>query len=140
MAKITHHLVIVLAALGMGLHFNAARAKELPFEQPPFLGTAPAVAPQAAVQARCDLQASFVRNGSIVSVELDFVRAHFTIENPGEGKEDQVELRSYGGCKSGPAVFVSPGDTMRVDLRNKTDVDDHTCPTSGSPPPGHLAS
>ncbi len=74
-----------------------------------------------------------MRNGSIVSVELDFVRAHFTINNPSTGKDDPVELRSYGGCKSGPAIFVKPGDTMRVDLKNKTDAQDPTCPTNGTP-------
>ena len=52
----------------------------------------PLPAPQASVQAQCDLQASFVRNGSIVAVELDFVRAHFTIESEGGG---------LGRCRTG---------------------------------------
>jgi FtsP/CotA-like multicopper oxidase with cupredoxin domain len=108
-------------------------AKEVPFEEPPFLGAPPSAALAAAAPSGCDLQASYVRNDSIVSVELDFVRAHFTINNPGTGKDDPVELRSYGGCKSGPAIFVRPGDTVRIDLKNKTAVQDPTCPSNGAP-------
>jgi len=40
---------------------------------------------------------------------------------------DPVELRSYGGCKSGPAIFVKPGDTLRVDLINQLAKDDPSC-------------
>ena len=72
------------------------------------------------------------RNGSIVSVELDFVLADFKINNPDPtdpqpNGEDPVRLRSYGGCKSGPVIDVRPGDTLRVDLRNGTDKSDPSC-------------
>ncbi len=138
MIQIKYPHIILSAALSMmslGTTTSFADAKEIPFEQPPFLGAAPAPELAEAAPAgltRCDLQASYARHRSIASVQLDFVRAHFSINNPGEGKDDPVELRSYGGCKSGPAIFVKPGDTTRVDLRNKTDVNDRTCPKDGS--------
>jgi FtsP/CotA-like multicopper oxidase with cupredoxin domain len=108
-------------------------ARPVPFEPPPFLGAPPSAPLTATVRPGCDLQGSYARNGSIVAVELDFVRAHFTINNPATGKDDPVELRSYGGCKSGPAIFVKPGDELRVDLKNKTSAQDPTCPINGSP-------
>jgi FtsP/CotA-like multicopper oxidase with cupredoxin domain len=75
------------------------------------------------------------RNGTIVSVELDFVRSRFKINNPDTPeRDDEVELRSYGGCKSGPLVEVAPGDTLRVALVNGLSANDPSC--APSPPPG----
>jgi FtsP/CotA-like multicopper oxidase with cupredoxin domain len=123
-----------------------------PFEPPPVLleqgEVAAAAAPLAADAVRpsgCRPQGSVSRNGAIVSARLDFVRARFTINNPDPtdphpNGEDPVELRSYGGCKSGPVINVRPGDALRVDIVNRLDVDDPSClenPPSGlSLPPG----
>src|SRR2546425_3373412 len=101
-----------------------------PFEAPPVLtepaGPRPAAEAQAVRPAPCNPRGSLSRNGSIVSVQLDFVLAQFTINNPDPtdpqpNGEDPVTLRSYGGCKSGPVIDVRPGDTLRVDLNNATD-------------------
>jgi len=46
-------------------------------------------------------------------------------------------LRSYGGCPTGPELFVNPGDALRVDLFNRTNADDPTCgasPRAGTSP------
>src|SRR5208337_826303 len=138
MTKLAHCAIVCFATLGMGSPCIAAPAVHL-FEPPPSLSVegaprpaeALAAAPTGAPRAPCTPQGSVSRNGSIVSVQLDYVRARFTINNPDptdpQGGEDPVELRSYGGCKTGPVIDVNPGDTLRVDLRNKLDVNDPTC-------------
>jgi FtsP/CotA-like multicopper oxidase with cupredoxin domain len=93
----------------------------------------------AAPSGGCTPDGDMTRQGSIVSVTLKFVRGHFKINNPDPKDpqpkhEDPVELRSYGGCQSGPALDVRPGDTLRVQLENQLDPQDPSClPT---PPPG----
>jgi FtsP/CotA-like multicopper oxidase with cupredoxin domain len=134
-------LLMLLAACGQ----LRAQVRIHPFEQPPRLqetpqpgALTPAFAARAMGQQNCNPQGSLVRDGNIVSVKLNFVRADFTINNPDPagayGGEDPVTLRSYGGCKSGPVIEVAPGSTLRVDLINGLDTNDPTClPT---PPPG----
>src|SRR3954451_10418083 len=107
-----------------------------PFEAPPTLSEQPG--PRVALEAQavrtgpCNPQGSLSRNGSIVSVQLDLVRSNFFINNPDPTDpqpkgEDPVQLRSYGGCKSGPVISVLPGDTMRIQLNNRLDKDDPSC-------------
>ena len=123
----------LIAMLGATTPLRAATVH--PFEAPPTLSEpGPRLAPQAlgGAPAPCNPQGSMSRNGSIVSVELDFVLADFKINNPDPtdpqpNGEDPVRLRSYGGCKSGPVIDVRPGDTLRVDLRNGTDKSDPSC-------------
>jgi FtsP/CotA-like multicopper oxidase with cupredoxin domain len=122
-----------IAMLGASSPLRAATVH--PFEAPPTLSEpGPRLAPQAlgGAPAPCNPQGSMSRNGSIVSVELDFVYAQFKINNPDPtdpqpNGEDPVQLRSYGGCKSGPVIDVRPGDTLRVDLKNGTDKSDPSC-------------
>ncbi|WP_448956387.1 multicopper oxidase family protein [Labrys neptuniae] len=108
-------------------------AKERSFVQPPAL-VEEGVAKVAAVNggpSPCEPHGTVKRNGAIVDVRLDFMRAKFSIDNPDpsdpRGGEDPVELRSFGGCNTGPAVFVKPGDTLRLNLSNQTDKADPTC-------------
>jgi FtsP/CotA-like multicopper oxidase with cupredoxin domain len=141
----------VIAAFVLTITLAVAQTVH-PFEAPPilteeggqFLSATPFAA-GATPPNPCKPQGSVARNGSIVSARLDFVRTRFSINNPDPSDpqpngEDPVELRSYGGCKSGPVIVVRPGDTLRVDIINKTDVDDPSCldnPPSGlSLPPG----
>jgi FtsP/CotA-like multicopper oxidase with cupredoxin domain len=78
------------------------------------------------------------RDGNIVSVTLNLVRADLTINNPDRNASptgvDALTLRSYGGCKTGPVIEVQPGNTLRVDLNNRLAADDPTC--LQSPPAG----
>lgn len=65
--------------------------------------------------------------------------ANSTIFNPAKddpwpNHDDPLYLRSYGGCKEGPLIAVSPGDTLRLDLINDLPADDPTC--LKSPPSG----
>jgi FtsP/CotA-like multicopper oxidase with cupredoxin domain len=122
-----------------------------PFEPPPRLNelTQPgaklnAFELEARIPQTCNPQGSISRDGNIVLVKLDFVLGHFTINNPDSTDpfkgEDPVELRSYGGCKSGPVIEVLPGNTLRIDLKNDLDENDSTCLPIPSPglslPPG----
>ena len=145
MNRVTDKIVYPLAIL-FGCCQASAQAPALhPFEQPPRLqetsqptGAFSALAMKAPGPQPCNPQGSIARSGNIVSVQLNFVRADFTINNPDPtdpyGGEDPVTLRSYGGCKSGPVVDVFPGNTLRVDLKNQLETDDPSCyPT---PPAG----
>jgi FtsP/CotA-like multicopper oxidase with cupredoxin domain len=140
MMKSFARIGLVIAALGLAF---PALAAPRAFEPPPTLpGQGDVVrleATAAPAVGGCRPQGSISRSGSIVSVVLNFVRGHFFINNPDPTDPqpqglDPVELRSYGGCKSGPAIFVKPGDTLRVDLINKLEKDDPSClpnPPSG---------
>jgi FtsP/CotA-like multicopper oxidase with cupredoxin domain len=84
-------------------------------------------------------------DGRIVHVTLHEVYAKSSIFNPATDDKqpnhmDPLWLRSYGGCKSGPLIPVSPGDTLRVDLINDLPADDPSCykhpPTGLALPPG----
>jgi FtsP/CotA-like multicopper oxidase with cupredoxin domain len=85
--------------------------------------------------SKCNPQASVTTDGNIVHVTLDIVRAHFTMFNPDTGIDDPVELRSYGGCVTGPTIEVDPGTVLRVDLNNNLSADDPTCLPN---PPAYL--
>ena len=122
-------------SLGLASGANPACAKERPYLPPPVLSETGVASLTADVRiggaSPCNPQGSISRNGSNVRVKLDFVRAQFNIFNPDptdpRGGEDPVALRSYGGCPTGPELFVKPGDVLRVDLSNRTNVDDPTC-------------
>lgn len=131
--------ILALAASSAAFAAPAAR----PFEQPPRLGPEGPQPLRAAAAAglkssSCTPSGSLSRNGSVVSAKLDLVRALSKINNPDPNPqpngEDTLELRSYGGCKSGPIIEVMPGDTLRVALDNQLSADDPSC--QPNPPPG----
>jgi FtsP/CotA-like multicopper oxidase with cupredoxin domain len=141
MTKTILRLCAFIAVLGLAL---PALAEPHPFEAPPTLPgqsnvvklEAMAVAP---TPGGCTPQGSMARDGSIVTIALNLVRGKFFINNPDPSDPqpkhlDPVELRSYGGCKSGPAIVVKPGDTLRVDLTNSLAKDDPSC--LDNPPSG----
>ncbi|GLH80011.1 L-ascorbate oxidase [Bradyrhizobium sp. SSBR45G] len=143
MMKSIARIGLVVAALGP-MHAASAAPTPRAFEPPPSLpGQNEVVQLEAATVAPpsggCRPQGSISRRGAIVSVVLNFVRGRFFINNPDPTDPqpdgmDPVELRSYGGCKSGPAIVVKPGDTLRVDLINQLQKDDPSClpnPPSG---------
>jgi FtsP/CotA-like multicopper oxidase with cupredoxin domain len=136
-------LLVAALVAAFAVNVTAAAQKVHPFEAPPVLveegAPAAAAVPLTAQPGPCRPQGMVSRNGPIVTARLDFVRAHFTINNPDPtdpqpNGDDPVELRSYGGCKSGPLINVRPGDTLRVNLVNKLNVDDPSC--LESPPSG----
>jgi hypothetical protein len=123
----------------------SAQVRVHPFEQPPRLREATAT-PQALMAltgkvpfaSPCNPKGSVSRTGTIVSVDLEYLLADFTINNPDpsseNGGDDPVSLRSYGGCKSGPVIDVLPGNTLRVDLKNDLSQNDPSC--LANPPSG----
>ena len=130
---------LAAAVFGTGSASLAAPAVH-PFEQPPRLeapaGEGPAMV-QGAKPSSCNPKGSLTRNGRVVSVDLKLVRTRSKINNPDPttgGPEDELELRSYGGCKTGPVIDVRPGDTMRINLDNRLSADDPSCVPN--PPPG----
>ena len=73
----------LVAMLGASAPLRAATVH--PFEAPPTLSEpGPRLAPQAlgGAPAPCNPQGSLLRNGSIVSVQLNFILGNFTINNP----------------------------------------------------------
>jgi len=141
MMKTFPRIVPLIGALGLALPASAAPGPRA-FEAPPTLPGQDSVVRLEAVASAtggCQPQGSISRNGAIVSLELNFVLGRFFINNPDptdpqKDGMDPVELRSYGGCPSGPAVFVKPGDTLRFDLINGLDKDDPSC--LANPPSG----
>lgn len=68
----------------------------------------------------------------IVKVKLNETYADSTIFNPATddpwpNHRDPLHLRSYGGCKPGPLIALSPDDTLRLDLKNDLPSDDPSC-------------
>lgn len=95
-------------------------------------------APQPVPSQNCE-QATVDVQGRIVTVNLNEIYADSTIFNPAKdslwpGHMEPLHLRSYGGCKMGPLIAVSPGDTLRVNLMNDLPTDDPSC--LKNPPPG----
>ena len=95
------------------------------FQAPPRFtetgGTQPAsLELKTAAQPGCQPDGEVSRNGNIVTVSLKVMLAKFGMNNPANpgGADDQVILRSYGGCKAGPVIEVRPGNTLRVNLNN----------------------
>lgn len=138
------HLPAAILLATSALSSAAAAAPAVhPFEAPPRLpeqgGPTLLSLTAGATPSKCTPQGSVLRTGNIVAATLDFRRARFTINNPDPSDpqpngDDPVELRSYGGCKSGPVIDVRPGDTLRVNLLNNLSRDDVTC--LPSPPAG----
>lgn len=120
-----------------------AQSQVRTFQQPPTLKETPQpgakslllMAQAPGTVSNCDPEANVSTDGNIVHVNLDLVRAHFTMFNPATGVNDPVELRSYGGCPTGPTIEVDPGTVLRVDLNNKLSTDDPTCQPN---PPAYL--
>jgi FtsP/CotA-like multicopper oxidase with cupredoxin domain len=141
MMKTFLRIVPLGAALALASPVMAAPGPRA-FEAPPTLPGQGGVVQLEAVAPTpggCRPQGSIARNGSIVSVVVNFVLGRFTINNPDptdpqKDGNDPVELRSYGGCKSGPAIYVKPGDVLRVDLINGLDKNDPSC--LANPPSG----
>lgn len=112
-----------------------------PFLTPPRL-QAPAKAGavttlEAAISvAGCNPAGDIRQVGNVVSVNLVVREDTNSIFNSSTGGMDQVRLRSYGGCLTGPLLEVHPGITLRVHLINNLAKADPTCPAGQDPPDG----
>lgn len=105
---------------------------------PPKLGAPLKLNAQLAPAAGCNPDGDITRDGHSVRVNLQVQVRPNEIYNPGNptGAKDQVSLRSYGGCLSGPLIEAQPGDTLRVNLDNRLSKDDPSCPGGTDPADG----
>lgn len=141
MNRMTLRNFIVTFAVAVGS--LQAQSQMRTFQQPPTLKEAPQPGKKSLLlmtqapgtTSHCNPQADVSTDGNIVHVNLNIVRAHFTMFNPATGIDDPVVMRSYGGCPTGPTVEVDPGTVLRVDLNNKLSADDPTCLSN---PPAYL--
>jgi FtsP/CotA-like multicopper oxidase with cupredoxin domain len=84
----------------------------------------------------CNPVGDISQSGNVVSVDLAVRQDTNFIANPSTGVKDQVRLRSYGGCLTGPLLELHPGTTLRVHLDNQLAKADPTCPAGQDPPDG----
>jgi FtsP/CotA-like multicopper oxidase with cupredoxin domain len=111
-----------------------------PFLPPPRLAEKGPLETQAAIGKQpsattCDPSGDITRDGQTVTLNLRVEERENKIYNPGnpDGAADRVRLRSYGGCLSGPLLDLKPGNTLRVNLDNRLDKDDPSCPGGHNP-------
>jgi FtsP/CotA-like multicopper oxidase with cupredoxin domain len=91
----------------------------------------------AAPTTGCKPDGDIVRDGNLVTLHLVAKVAPNQINNPGQnGNKDNVRLRSYGGCLTGPAIEAKPGNTVRFFLDNSLDLNDPSCPVGKHAGPG----
>lgn len=130
---------LTLASLALCVPIMAQAPQ--PFLTPPRL-QAPAKAGavntlEAAISAAgCKPVGDVSQVGNVVSVDLVVREDTNSIFNPSTGGMDQVRLRSYGGCLTGPLLELHPGTTLRVLLINNLAKVDPTCPAGQDPPDG----
>lgn len=67
-------------------------------------------------------------NGVDVSASLKISRSQHTIYNPTTGQNDQVELRTYNDCLTGPTIRLRPGDRFHLNVENTLSAQDPSCP------------
>ncbi len=76
----------------------------------------------------CSPSGDISHDGNLVTMDLNVLEHPNKIWNPGTGVMDDVLLRSYGGCLTGPLIELKPGNTLRVYLNNELDNPPPTAP------------
>ncbi|NHN88390.1 multicopper oxidase family protein [Acetobacter conturbans] len=75
------------------------------------------------------------RSGTNVTADLRLAYSRNRIWNPAENRDDPVRLRSYNSCLAAPTIVVSPGDDLRINLRNDLPIDPSAdCPKTINTP------
>lgn len=66
-------------------------------------------------------------------IDLNVGYASYRIYNPSTSTYDQVKMRAYNGCPTGPTINVEPGQTLKVRLNNTLPPESaDTCPSNPS--------
>ncbi|MGA3349222.1 MAG: multicopper oxidase domain-containing protein [Candidatus Sulfotelmatobacter sp.] len=135
----TRTTVLTLFLLALCVPLAAQSAQ--PFLSPPQLQATPTAGVVRALTstisaAGCNPAGDISQVGNVVSVDLVVREDTNTIFNPSTRVQDQVRLRSYGGCLTGPLLEVHPGTTLRIHLTNNLAKADPTCPAGQDPPDG----
>ena len=128
------------AALLLLICTTPIRAQELtpqPFLAPPQLPEKGKVGAELAPLPGCKPAGDIAHDGNLVTLNLVARVSPNEIRNPGQpnGGKDSVALRSYGGCLTGPAIEVKPGNTLQIFLHNALDANDPTCAANAPPGP-----
>ena len=131
-------IFILLLSLMWAANVFAQELAPQPYLNPPQLPqkrVGPAVQLAPAAETGCNPDGDITSVGNLVTMNLVAKVAPNKIRNPGSpgGGMDNVKLRSYGGCLTGPVIDTKPGSTLRILLRNNLDIKDTTC-TPGAPP------
>jgi FtsP/CotA-like multicopper oxidase with cupredoxin domain len=142
MSRLGFQAAAALLVLVCGMPVSAQEPAPQPFFAPPRLpekiqpGAKLLTAPP--VTTECKPDGDISRDGNLLTLHLVAEVAPNQINNPSHqsGTKDNVKLRSYGGCLTGPAIEVKPGNTLRVFLDNSLDVKDPSCPADGHAGPG----
>jgi FtsP/CotA-like multicopper oxidase with cupredoxin domain len=142
MSRLGFQAAAAMLLLVCGMPLSAQEPAPQPFFAPPRLpekiqpGAKLLAAP--AVTTGCKPDGDISRDGNLVTLHLVAEVAPNQINNPSfqGGTKDNVKLRSYGGCLTGPAIEVKPGNTLRIFLDNSLDVKDPSCPADGHAGPG----
>jgi FtsP/CotA-like multicopper oxidase with cupredoxin domain len=132
---------LLLFVAGTGIYgYGQEAPRPHPFQAPPRLRQKSTAnlqmlrAAQGVPAGTCQPDGDQERDGKVLSVRLAAEVAPNQIFNPGaDGGKDNVSLRSYGGCLTGPVIEARPGDTLRLFVHNNLDVNDPSC-TPGAPP------
>ncbi|WP_244817736.1 multicopper oxidase family protein [Caballeronia sp. Lep1P3] len=71
-------------------------------------------------------------SGNSTSVTLKVQMGTYRIYNPSTDSFDNVSMRSYNGCPSGPTISIKPGATLKLTLKNTLGADNppSNCPTN----------
>jgi FtsP/CotA-like multicopper oxidase with cupredoxin domain len=142
MSRLGFQAAAALLLLVCGMPLSAQEPAPQPFFAPPRLpekiqpGAKLLTAPP--VTTGCKPDGDISHDGNLVTLHLVAEVAPNQINNPSHqsGTKDNVKLRSYGGCLTGPAIEVKPGNTLRIFLDNSLDVKDPSCPADGHAGPG----
>jgi FtsP/CotA-like multicopper oxidase with cupredoxin domain len=131
----------VLTLVSLAICVPLAAQSPQPFLSPPRLRAAPVAGMTKTMSttisgAGCNPAGDISQAGNVVTVNLVVREDTNAIANPTTGSKDQVRLRSYGGCLSGPLLDVHPGITLRIHLINDLAKPDPTCPAGQDPPDG----
>lgn len=134
------HSAAALLSLIWGGALCAQQLTPQPFLAPPQLSEKAKLGAELALPSPttgCKPDGDITHDGNLVTLHLVAKVAPNEIRNPGEanGGKDKVALRSYGGCLTGPAIDVKPGNTLRIFLQNGLDATDPTCPANAPPGP-----
>lgn len=84
----------------------------------------------------CNPTGDITHDGNLVTLHLNVVERPNQIYDPSTASMDNVMLRSYGGCLTGPLIELKPANTLRVFLNNDLDAQPSTafpCPDGGPP-------
>ncbi|SDR50332.1 L-ascorbate oxidase [Paraburkholderia fungorum] len=87
----------------------------------------------ASILARLQCLAGLNPLGNSASVTLTAKMGQYSIYNPDTNSFDNVLMRSYNGCPTGPTITIKPGATLNLTLNNNLPTTDPLDVCPGAP-------